>query len=105
MVAGGEGGGWINSDGRLPTDRHPPPNCFHQSGLAEKRDENAIPPKGVAARCVSRRINRSSDVGERSRCSLAAMMSHAAGFREEILSGLIEFQAHLVGAKLLALFL
>jgi hypothetical protein len=37
------------------------PNRLHKANLVEKRNENRDPPNGVTARCVSRRINRSSD--------------------------------------------
>jgi hypothetical protein len=37
------------------------PDCFHEADFGQKGMKTAIPPNGVTARRVSRRINRSSD--------------------------------------------
>src|SRR5437899_4550201 len=56
-----EGGSRIDVIRRPPANRHVLPNRLHKADLAEKRNENRDTAKRVTARCVSRRINRSSD--------------------------------------------
>jgi hypothetical protein len=58
---GREGGSWINVIRRPPADRHVLPNRFHEADFVQEENENRDPAKWVTARCVSRRINRSSD--------------------------------------------